>query len=85
MSAHDADTMTETDMPTLPDDCQWWTPADLAALLGITDRAVRYHCRHLFGPRSRYRLTPQEALRLCSFIRKFGIKAKKTSVSLPNL
>jgi len=72
-------------MLTLPDDRQWWTPADIAELLGLTDRAVRYHCRRLFGHRTRYRLSPQETLRVCSFIHKFGLKSKRFSDSFPNL
>jgi hypothetical protein len=70
-------------MPPLPDDCQLWTPADIAELFGMTDRAVRYHCRRLLGPRSRYRLTPDEALRVYRFIRKFGLKSKTFSGSFP--
>ena len=76
---------TEPNKPLLPDDCRWWTPADIAALLGISDRAVRYHCHRLFGHRSRYRLTPQEARRVYSFILKFGLKARTGSDSLPEL
>lgn len=70
-------------MSEFPNDRQWWTPADLAEVLGLTDRAVRYHCRRMLGHRSRYRLTPHEAFRVWSFIRKFGLKSKDFSDSFP--
>lgn len=70
-------------MPEFFIDRLWWTPADLAEELGLTDRAVRYHCRRMFGQRTRYRLTPQEAFRVWSFIRKFGLKSRNFSSSLP--
>jgi hypothetical protein len=70
-------------MPPEISENQWWTPADLAGHLGLTERAVRYHCRRLLGPRSRYRLSRCEAERVCCFICKFGVKSKNISVSLP--
>jgi hypothetical protein len=66
-----------------PNQQELWTPSDIAPLLGITDRAVRYHCQHLFGHRARYRLNSQEAMRLYRFIRKFGLKSKNLSESFP--
>jgi hypothetical protein len=64
------------DMPEFFEERQWWTPSDLAEVLGLTDRAVRYHCSNMFGRRSRYRLNPREAFRVWSFIRKFGLKSR---------
>ena len=69
----------------IPENDQWWTPADLAVVLDITDRSVRYHCRRLLGPRSRYRLNRTEAQRVCNYICKFGLKPKTFSDSFPIL
>jgi len=63
-----------TSPPHLPDDRPFWTPADIATVFSITDRAVRYHCRRLFGHRGRYRFTLQEARHICAYIHKFGLK-----------
>src|SRR5688500_14990713 len=41
----------ETDRWPLLHDCEWWTPVDIAANLGPTDRAVRQ--RGPAGPRNR--------------------------------
>ena len=83
MNMNEMITNRKFDRPLPSSDCEWWTPADLAALLGITDRAVRYHCHRLFGHRSRYRLSHQEAQRVYNFILKFGLKTKTASDSLP--
>ena len=69
-------------MPEFFNERQWWTPADLAEELGLTDRAVRYHCRRLLGQRTRYRLDQHEAFRVWSFIRKFGLKSKHFTAPL---
>lgn len=61
----------------LPDEQEWWTPADLAARLGLTSNAVTYHCRHLFPEhawRNRYRLSHEEAARVYRYVKKFGAK-----------
>lgn len=71
-------------MPPNNENCRWWTPNDLADELGLTDRAVRYHCRRLLGQRSRYRLNQNEAERVYLFIRKFGLKSKNLSKTFPN-
>lgn len=49
----------------LPSSAEWHTPADVAALFGLTPRAVLKHCRDLWPQwEGQYRLDPEEATRL---------------------
>lgn len=49
----------------LPTGAEWYTPADVAALFGLTSRAVMKHCRDLWPQwEGQYRLNCDEAARL---------------------
>ena len=59
----------------LSDDREFWTPAELAALLGLTSNAVTHHCRRLFPDhKGRYRFDHATALRVLRYVRKVSIK-----------
>ncbi len=69
----------------LPDEQEWWTPADLAARLGLTANAITYHCRRLFPEhawRNRYRLSHEQAARVYRYVKKFGAKPSRSSQQL---
>lgn len=49
----------------LPSGAEWHTPADVAALFGLTSRGVLKHCRDLWPQwEGQYRLSADEATRL---------------------
>lgn len=49
----------------LPSGAEWYTPADVASLFGLTSRAVLKHCRDLFPHwEGQYRLDGDQARRL---------------------
>lgn len=49
----------------LPPGAEWYRPADIAALFGLTPRAVMKHCRDLWPSRDgQYRLSFDEARRV---------------------
>lgn len=49
----------------LPSGAEWYTPADVAKLFGITSRGVLRHCRDLWPQwEGQYRLNADEAVRL---------------------
>lgn len=56
---------------------QEFTPQVLSSVLGKQERVIRYHCQILFGHRSRYRLSREEAGRLIDHVLRVGYYKNK--------
>ena len=65
MSSSDEAPLWELLARLLPRGAEWYTPADVAAIFGLTSRAVLKHCRDLWPQwEGQYRLDAGEAARL---------------------